>query len=141
MRKKAGILSLIFLIILGIIILVILAGVYFYNFYVFKTLRVCIGQEALETEIICQSNSNCIDSLKNDSQISGKIKEVPDFLKPKIDEAFEKAVLCENTCKIKKIYGAGLDNIKDVEKCKDGEEEVSYEIRGKEVLKVLSYMK
>jgi len=138
MDKKAGVLKILgfifFIIILGIIIAII----YLYYFYAFKTIVVCLSAGEQDSRISCTSNQQCTDFFMQNASIKEKIKEVPDIFKEKINSIIEEAIRCDSTCKFKEIYGNFNSNI---EKCKEGDKEFLYKIRGKEGLQILKYMK
>ncbi|MEA3248533.1 MAG: hypothetical protein U9Q73_02395 [Nanoarchaeota archaeon] len=55
------------LLILGIVLMLLISigGVYLYNFYVFKTVRLCVG-ETHNLEIFCEVTSDCVDLIRGD---------------------------------------------------------------------------
>jgi len=156
------------LIILGIIIL---AGIYFYFFHVFKTLRVCVKSESSDLMIDCSSNQDCLDFVKGKSEtytdddleklpdfIKDKIKDnenaadalkeifeqidsAPDFFSETINEIIEEALYCDLTCRYKEFYGSEPLGEGDVDECASGEKEFVIKIRGKEGLKLWGWMK
>lgn len=123
----------IWLTIVGIIlILSILAGIYFYYFHVFKTARVCITDEVEDLNAYCESNEDCISFVM--SNISIINENSPNFLKNTIEEITRKSIYCETTCKQKKIYSNVFgDNQENIESCKEGEEEITVDLHGKEL--------
>ena len=57
MNKKGGLV--LFLSILAVVVILIIgAGTYFYNFHVFKTLRVCLT-DGEDTQLPCDKSSQC----------------------------------------------------------------------------------
>ena len=138
--KKAGA-GKIILIILGIIVLIIIiVAVYFYNFYIFKEFKLCISDEKIQdTKLPCSTNEFCINQVKSNITELEQLKNLPDFLKEKSDELFEKAVFCEQTCKFKQVKGEPFTE--KVNECKPNEQEISVQIRGKEGLEILKFMK
>ncbi|MDP2925893.1 MAG: hypothetical protein Q8N99_05980 [Nanoarchaeota archaeon] len=141
MKKWLKILLIIFLI---IIILTIIAGTYFYKFHVYKTLKICISNEKLDTKIPCANDSECYDlfmqnipGLKNMSEAS------PSFMRSNIEESLRLSILCETTCQMKQIRGAGFGQEKDIEleSCNQTEKEIAQKIRGKEIIQIYKFLK
>ena len=56
MGKIFKILLLVFLVIL---LAAGVAGIYFYNYYVFKTMRVCVSNESKDIQLNCTSDLDC----------------------------------------------------------------------------------
>lgn len=132
----------------GIIILVVIliaagVGFYFYNFHVFKTLRLCITEDSNDTKVSCSSDQECIDYFTENadelSQAIGNTEELLGFAQEKITEAVEATIFCEQTCKIKEIRG--LEQIGDIKECFPSEKEIKIEIRGKEGLQIWGYLR
>jgi hypothetical protein len=138
---KRGLKIILIIIILALIIL-IATGLYFYNFYVFKTLKACIKQQENDLLISCKNKNDCVKFfIDNSEPVKKIISETPDFLKPRILEGLNKSLSCNNTCKFKEIYGFGFGNQENVDSCKPEEVEIKYEIKGKDALKLLRYLK
>jgi len=132
--------SIILIIFVSLVLLGIIAGAYFYNFFVFKTLRICVTDNIKDTGFNCTTSKDCYDYAKGDLNID--TSGFPDFLVSKVDEVLQIAVYCEGTCKMKEIYGDGISGeIGSVESCNEGEEEIAIEIRGKEGLDILKLFK
>jgi hypothetical protein len=142
-KKRGGLLKI--LLIIFVVLILILAGVFFYvyNFYSFKTIRVCIVNNETDTHKACQTQQDCMDFLyANQPNLKTQMESVPSFAQEKIQEIFAKAVICEGTCKIKKVRGMGSVNGQiGVDSCVSGEEEIKMEIHGKEAIQFLSYAK
>ncbi len=127
---------------LAIILVILAATYYFYNFYVFYRARICISNEVKDSELPCSGDGECLDILKK--SFSGefeRLEELPDFLEEKVEEALDSAVFCNRTCMVRRVYGLGLSDVEEVEACKENEKEVVYELRGKESLKFLDYLR
>jgi len=137
--KKSGKAKLVLGIIFIILLILVGIGYYFYNFHVFKTLRVCVTDEVTDSMIPCSSNKFCIEQVKQNSTDFEKLEELPDFIKNKIEEVLESAIYCEETCKLKKIRG--LENLGEIESCEENGQEFLFEIRGKQGLEILKYLK
>ena len=141
--NKRGKVWKVILIILAILVIVV-GGValYLYNFHVFKTIKVCVSEISSEdTNILCASEEFCLEEFRTGvgyEESQEQIDGLPDFIEAKFEEVFSYAVFCENTCKLRDIRG--LDFEKEII-CNEEEEEFSLEIRGKEGLKLLSYIK
>lgn len=138
MGKALKIVGIIFLI---IILLIAGLAIYFYNFYVFKTLRVCITNQADDLKIPCQDSSSCINFAKTSLFNNSQTINLPEGIKKKLNEVIDLCVYCSQTCKIKKYYGTGIGSDVAVDKCKHEEKEIKYEIRGKEGLEILNFMR
>jgi hypothetical protein len=140
LMKKRGLFG---MIILGAFALLLIAGVgsgiYFYNYYVFKEIRVCVG-EGENYFLPCESQADCLAALNfsNDA-----IKDAPVFIREKFDSILDAAVYCESTCFAGKVRGIDYEtgSIEDLANCEDGEEEFVMEIRGSEGIEILEWMK
>lgn len=140
---KRGIVGIIILGVLGFLLIVGLsAGIYFYNFHVFKELRVCIG-ESQDVLIPCEVRQDCLDFMETNGVNFSALDEVPDFMRVKVNEILEKAVYCEETCFVRELRGIDLEGggIEVLDSCLKDEDEVVMEIRGKEGIEVLKWMK
>ena len=131
-------------IVLVILLIVFLAaagaGIYFYNYYVFKTMRVCISDAANDTLLTCGSGLDCKTKfLENNTNFDEMMASAPVFVQDKIREIFDKAIYCEGTCKVKAVYGDGFGE--SVESCEIGDEEILIEIHGAEGVEILKFMK
>lgn len=136
----------IFLIVLGVgILLSIGTGIYFYKFYSFKTLRVCIsGSEVEDLGLPCSADSECLEVLLAGIKDAGEgYDEMPDFIHAKVDEVLEKSIYCETTCKQRNVYGDlfSEQELGSLKSCEAGDEEVTLEIKGKEGVQLLSFLK
>ena len=143
MDKRGKALKIIGIILLVIIFLVIIFAAYFYFFHVFYTYRICVSNEIKDLEVPCTTKQECLKLvLENmNSEQRQQIENIPEIAKEKLDEAYESAVLCQQTCKVKEIYGGGLGGIKEVSACQPNEKEIKLEIRGKEALQLYGYLK
>ncbi|MBI5148333.1 hypothetical protein HZA33_01505 [Candidatus Pacearchaeota archaeon] len=138
MKKVLKIISIIFLI---IIVLLISVFIYVYYFFVFKEVRICITNDIEDSKLQCTSNQQCIDqAIQNMSEGQQLLEDIPKFFSETMIEAFNTAIYCEGTCKIKKMYGMGLEGAGDVVACKPDEKEIVLKIRGKEGLQLIKYM-
>lgn len=140
MKKSVKItLLVILLIILVITAVLVIAGVYFYYYHVFKEVKICIPNEAMDIPMNCTSNDECQKLLeKGLNQVREQIKDAPPSIKEFMDTAIEKSVYCENTCKAKMVYSNLMDET--ITDCKQGDEELVYQIRGKEGIELLKYI-
>jgi len=143
MNKRGFIFKLIILLFLASILISIGLAVYFYNFFVFKTLRVCVTEEYHETNNPCSSDQDCFDKIMDLGEVNESLEKSPEFLKEKIKEIFRAEVFCkDNTCKLKEVRGLGEDgSVQEIESCNSNEIEIKYEIRGKEAVQILKYLK
>ena len=137
--RKRGLIGWIILGIFGVLILIgIGAGIYFYNFYTFKEIRVCVG-DAENLKLPCRTTEDCLSMFDYESQL----KDAPDFAKDEIANIVNEAVYCNNTCFVRKVRGINLESgeIEMLDSCLNGEDEFVIEIRGKEGLEILNWMK
>ncbi|MEK6936415.1 MAG: hypothetical protein AABW67_06525 [Nanoarchaeota archaeon] len=141
MENKRAVIGIIILVILGILVVAgTSTAVYFYNFHVFKEFKLCISDKKIQdTKLPCSTNEFCINSLKSNITELEQLKNLPDFLKEKSDELFEKAIFCEQTCKFRQIKGEPFTE--KIENCNANEQEISVQIKGKEGLEILRFMK
>ena len=97
------------LLIVGIILMLLIsgAGVYIYNFYVFKTVRLCIG-EANNFEVSCEVTSDCINLIKNN--VEEWLIDSPSFIQKNVEEIIGEGVYCDGSCFIKIVRG-GLSQV------------------------------
>jgi hypothetical protein len=133
----------IFLIIMLILALGLVGvGIYFYNFHVFYTARACVSSEIQDLRVPCSSRQECINILKEKgSEDFSALEDAPEPVKEKVNEMLNMAIYCGGTCKVKKVYGMGFGGVEKVEECKEGEDEILWEITGKEGLKILKFLR
>jgi len=129
--------------IIAVIVILLINGIifYFYFFHTFHKLRICISNEIEDSTLLCADQQECIDFLMEEIDRQKAFENSPDFVKDKILSLIDRIVLCEHTCKIKEIYGSGFGGVGEVKACKPGEEEIVFEIKGKEGIEILRYMK
>lgn len=140
MNKKGGFVVL-FSILAVIAILIIGAGIYFYNFHVFKTLRVCLS-EGENTNLPCDNSSLCQEfatTLMPEIDLS----DAPEFISRNFNEAFNQMIYCDQTCFARNFRGVNPETqeFELLESCEDGEIEIAVEIRGKEAIETLRWLK
>lgn len=142
MEDKRGLIGWIILGVVFVILLaLIIAGTYFYNFHVFETVRLCLG-EGNDTGFACVDVQECFDKgeeLKAEYDLS----DLPDFVVERIESLKDDAVYCDGTCKIRNVRGIDLESqeLEMLESCDVGEDEILIEIGGKEGLEIMSYLK
>ncbi|MCK4997479.1 hypothetical protein KAS08_04190 [Candidatus Pacearchaeota archaeon] len=140
MNKKGGLI--LFLIILGVVaILIIGAGIYAYNFHVFKTLRVCLT-EGENTNLPCENSSQCREfatTLMPEIDLS----DAPYFIRSSFEKAIDRAIYCDGTCFIRNFRGMNPETqeFELLEKCEDSEIEIKVDIRGKEAVETLKWLR
>lgn len=139
MGKRGGVLMVIGVIIAVLVLIIAGAGIYFYNFHVFKEIRVCIG-ESVDVRIPCEAGGDCLE-LFNISL--DKIEGAPEFVMETVEGVLERAVYCDGTCFVRDVRGINFESgeLEMIESCGGNEEEVVMEIRGKEGLEILDWMK
>jgi hypothetical protein len=131
----------IILVVAGVIIVFIIGGlIYFYNFHVFKTVRMCITNEVDDSGVNCSSNQECLDIVLNKTDGLKKIPEMPKFIEDKVLELMQIAIYCDGTCKMNKTENAEAWFV-EKEKCEEGNYEVLIEIRGKEGIQIIEYLR
>ena len=142
-RKSGGVLLIIGIVVLVLVVLVVGAVIYFYNFYVFETVRICVG-EVNDTETVCGVKQDCYDLADEyDVDLAAELDDAPDFIKDSFQEVIDESVYCNGTCFVKEIRGIDYDTkaLEYLENCEVGEVEFVVEIRGKEGLEVWNWMK
>jgi len=126
----------------GIILLVLAITLfYLYNFHVFKTVRICLG-EPFETQIYCETTQDCYEWIRvNRSELDTSL--MPPFLDENLQRVLNEAVYCDETCKVRKLYGINEEtfDIEELESCDGDQREFLIEIRGKEALEIYEYLK
>ena len=133
-------------IILGVIAFLLLvagiAGFYFYNFYVFKEIRACV-EEGEDLKIPCENRQICLDLMIENGADFDAVNGAPDFVRENFEAILNEAIYCENTCFVGKVRGIDYESgdLLELESCEEGEAEFVMEIRGKEGLEILNWMK
>ena len=129
------------LLIAGVILIVLIsgAGIYLYNFHVFKTVRLCVG-EANNLKVPCGVTSDCIDLMTE--RIESELSDAPSFIQEKFEGVIEEVVYCDKSCFLKSIRGINLETgeFEMLDSCEAKEKEIIIEIRGKEGLEILRYL-
>jgi len=141
MEKKGSVLVIVAIVLGSLAVIAVGAGIYFYNFHVFKEVRLCLG-DPTDTEFECSMVQDCLDEAEN-LQTQYNISELPKFAREKLEMLAEDAVYCEGTCKVKNIRGINLETyeVEELESCEEGETEVLMKIRGKEGIQIWNYVK
>jgi len=129
------------IVILSLVILIVGAGIYFYNFHVFKTVRLCLG-DAEGTGIPCGSGSECLDLMGASGQ-KINLSDAPEFVRENFQKVMDKAIYCDGDCKVRNVRGINKETreLEFLDSCNPGEEEIVIEIRGKEGLEILNYLR
>lgn len=138
--EKKGLIGMIVLVVIGsLIVLGIGAGVYFYNFFVFKEIRTCVGDWE-DTSFPCETKEDCLAGLTFENEI---IDNAPDFVRENFEDIVDAVVYCEENCYVGQVRGVDYETgeLLELDGCDDGEEEFVMEIRGKEGLKILKWLK
>ena len=141
MKRKGSILLIIAIILGSLAIVAVGAGIYFYNFHVFKEIRLCLG-DPVDTNFSCSMVQDCLDKAE-ELQTEYNISELPSFARKKLEILSNEAVYCEGTCKIKEIRGINLQTYESEEwkSWRVGEKEILIEIRGKEGIEIWNYVR
>jgi len=113
MNKRGKALKIISIVFLILILLIIATAAYFYFFHVFYTFRICVSNNIQDLKVPCADSQECIDSVLGNmsSDEKSQMQSIPEIAKEKIDQAFNSAVFCEQTCKVKEIYGGGIGGV------------------------------
>ena len=139
MDKKGLIGKIILIVFLVLLVIGSGAGIYFYNYYVFKEIRVCVG-EGENTMLPCGNYLDCLEYINfSDEGLDG----APQFMRVNFDAVLNAAVSCEDTCFVGMVRGVDMESgdLLDLENCNVDEEEFVMEIRGKEGFEALKWMK
>ncbi|MFH1521480.1 MAG: hypothetical protein ABIF18_00825 [archaeon] len=140
MRKKGG--ALVFVGIVAIIFVVILlvAGIYFYNFYVFKSVRICVG-DATGTTVSCGVTQDCVD-IAEIVELNIYLEDAPSFVQENFQRILDEVVYCDETCFIRKVRGINFESqeLEVLDSCEEGEIELVIEIRGKDAFEIWRWM-
>lgn len=129
--------------ILALVVVLLIGGIalYFYKFHVFKTLTICVPDDAINTTISCTEDEFCENLFMNNiTQINEDYENSPEFVKSLIDEVIDESVYCQDTCYIKQIYGDSISEDFEGE-CSPGDKAITRDLHGKEGLEFLSYVK
>ncbi|MFH0712219.1 MAG: hypothetical protein V1889_03850 [archaeon] len=126
---------------LVLVVLIAGAGFYFYNYYVFKTVRVCVGEGA-DSGTFCNLSSDCIDFIREQG-IDINLSGVPDFVDEIFQKIVNKAVYCNDTCFVGNVRGLSSDMQKlgTIDSCENNEVEFVIDIRGKEGIEIFRYLR
>ena len=138
MDKRGGILLIIGIIILVLTILLIGTIIYFYNFHVFKTVRICVG-EGVDSKVECGVTQDCVEVF-NTTEMD--MEDAPEFLKTKFQEVLDEMIFCDGSCFIRDVRGINKETneLEMLDFCEEDEIEIVAEIRGKEGLEIWKYI-
>jgi len=124
-----------------IVLLLVVAGVYFYNFHVFKTVRVCLGDK-VDTKVVCDVTQDCINlSVKENPGVD--LSDAPDFIKENYQKIIDESISCDGTCFVRDVRGINKEtqDLEDLKSCEEGEIEVKMDIGAKEGLALYNWAK
>jgi hypothetical protein len=114
------------------LLIMLVSAVYFYEFHVFKEFRSCVSNnKSLEQETMypCVSNEECFNaSMEN---MNTNLEEMPGLIQEEITNVLREAIYCNETCKVKEIYGDFVD--KHVDECLEGDTEFLLQLKGKQL--------
>ena len=141
MKKGGGVLMVIGIIVLVLVVLIIGVGFYFYNYYVFKTVRICVG-DGVDSEIPCNSALDC-ETLADGTGVSVNLSSAPDFVVDVFQDVVDEVIYCDGTCFVRGVRGVNYETgeLEELDSCDVGEVEFAIEIRGKEGIEILKYLK
>jgi hypothetical protein len=139
MNKRGLILKIIAIVFIASLAL----GIYLYNYRVYKTMRVCITEDVIDTQAECSEDLECVNKFKKENkEFSDKLETSPDFIKTKLLEAIEGSVYCDVTCKNKEICGDLVkESCKNETSCEEGEKEILIQIRGSDLTGLARFLK
>lgn len=140
---KRGLVGIIILGVLGFLLVVgIGAGIYFYNYYVFKEVRACIG-EGVDSKIPCDVRQDCVDLMVEQGMDISVLDGAPDFVRENFDAILGEAIYCDGSCFVGEVRGIDYETgeLVELERCLDGENEFVMEVRGREGIEILQWMR
>jgi hypothetical protein len=138
--KKSGLIG---IIILSILVFFLVAGtgaaVYFYNYHVFKEVRICAG-EGQDSQIPCETQRDCLDFFNFSDDM---VDDAPAFIKENFNNVLDSSLYCNGSCFLGKVRGVNYETgeLEELESCLDNEREILMEIRGKEGIEILQWMR
>ena len=141
MKKGLGVLMVVAVVIFCLAVVVAGVGFYFYDYHVFKTIRLCVG-DGIDSGMFCGSSFDCVDFAREqglDVNLSG----APDFIVDKFQEIVDYSIYCNSTCFVRKVRGASyeMDELGLLDSCNEEETEFVVEIRGREGIEIYRYLK
>ena len=141
MSKRGLVGKIILGVFLFLVLIIALAAFYFYNFYVFETFRICVGN-ATNTTVPCGSNEDCLNEAR-DRGLDLDLVGSPDFIRENFQLVLNEALYCNNTCFVQKIRGInpGTKQIVELDSCGPGETEFLFEVHGKDGLEIMKWLK
>lgn len=142
MLKIGSILKIVGVVFVVLIFILFMTGFYFYNFYVFKEIRICAG-ERMNSGILCGARQDCVDLVVTQGVNFSKLDGMPDFVKNEFDVVFDEVIYCEGTCFVRVVRGVDYETgeLMNLESCDEGEIEFVMKIRGKEGVEILRWMR
>ncbi len=136
MKKLGGV-----LLIIGIIFIVLVlgTGIYFYNFHIFGTVRLCVG-EVNDIGILCEVTFDCTDLIRG--EIAEDFSDAPDFIQENFQKVIEEIVYCDGNCFVRDVRGIDLETgeFEMLDSCRVEEKEIVIGIRGKDGLEIWKYL-
>lgn len=144
------------LILLGIVFLLVLgAGFYLYNYYVFESVEICAGKY-IETPLSCEVVEDCLKVLENPEEyvnltelgveeyidLEGvNLEDLVDFVQENFEKIPEDLISCDGTCKVRSVEVVNSQYIggSSSRECLEGERSFVIEIRGKDALEIWKY--
>ncbi len=138
--EKKGLVEMIILGILGFLLIVVIgAGIYFYNYHVFKEIRVCVG-EWQDTQFPCETRKNCLDAMNFSNKA---VEGAPDFVVKNFEDILDAVVYCDGNCFAGVVRGIDYASgeLENLEGCESEEDEFIMEIDGRNGLEILKWMK
>ncbi|RMD45949.1 hypothetical protein D6829_00755 [Candidatus Pacearchaeota archaeon] len=117
-------------------------GYYFYEFYVFDQIRICISNKSIDTKVPCNGDCGEVKSRIREGimEKQGKVVQNSPAIKGALDEVLNSIVFCEKTCRIRKIRGFDIELLysENLESCRSNEKEILIEIRGRDIVALLN---
>lgn len=115
------------------VLIILLAGAYLYYFHVFKSVRICLGEE-IKSEFQCDDNSFCEDLLMKSVGLDFEEMELPDFFRAQIDKLISENARCDDVCYFRNIKVGFMGY--EIEQCDSMEKENLIELRGRELIDI-----
>jgi hypothetical protein len=136
------VLKIVGIVVLVLVVLIVGIGIYFYNYHVFKTVRVCIG-DGVDSGVLCNVTQDCVDLVGEQQNFETSLDGAPNFVKENFQNIVDEAIYCDGVCFVRNIRGVNYETgeLEDLESCDIGEVEFVMEIRGKEGVEILKYLR
>ena len=133
----------IFKLIIGILLVIVLATVgvivYFYNFYTFKTVRVCLSEVGRDTNITCETDDDCLEIARAFNQEVDD--DTPEIIRHNFKRVFNESMYCNGTCYIRETRGFTSQDLEFLDSCNESEIEIAVDVKGKDAVQIFNWLK